>query len=359
MPILSSPSTVLVTGGTGYIGAWVIAVLLERGHTVKAVVRSGDKGEVLRNDLLRHTSKSEIALEAVVIEDLLKEGAFDDVVVGVDAVVHLASPVVLDGSGDPENIIKPAVGGVLGVLKSALRASQADGNASLKRIVITSSVAAVYIPEPEKARVFTEADWNEVSLVEVKELGAKASGMAKYRASKVYSERAVWEFYDAHKAEIKWDITTLNPPWVFGPPIQDPATLLDMPMTLKLWYGTVVASEPPKTREAMQSNQGWIDVRDLAEAHVRALEKEKAGGERILVVESTYIFQEWLDIANKVGSEVYKKPLPKGFPDLTEGVLSYKVNYNTEKEKRILGVTYRSKEETARDILQWAATKGW
>ena len=104
----------------------------------------------------------------------------------------------------------PAVHGTTGILASALK----NGTA-VKRIVVTSSCAAVLTPLPDP-HVFSEEDWNDASVAEVEEKGRAATAIAKYRASKTLAERAAWEFHAQHKQEVAWDLATLNPPLVFG-----------------------------------------------------------------------------------------------------------------------------------------------
>ncbi|KAF6742236.1 D-lactaldehyde dehydrogenase [Ephemerocybe angulata] len=296
MPI-SSSSTILVTGGTGFIGAWVIAVLLQRGNTVKAIVRSEAKGVALKHSLFQ--DKRNQGKEALL--DVVVDGAFDAAIIGVDGILHLASPLSIDATSEPEEIIGSAVNLTLAVLKSALLRSQ-SGDHTLKRVVITSSGAAIYTPNPSVPTTFSEKDWNDASIAVVQEQGRDASLIDKYRASKVKAERAAWDFYNNHRGEIQWDMTVLNPPFVTGPAFQAPASPADLPSTLKMWYNLVVVPGE-KARPAVLANAGWVDVRDLAEAHVRALEIQEAGSERIIVSEGVYIFQEWLDIANKVKPE--------------------------------------------------------
>ncbi|KAF5320350.1 hypothetical protein D9611_011301 [Ephemerocybe angulata] len=122
MPVISSSSTILVTGGTGFIGAWVITVLLQRGNTVKAIVRSEAKGVALKRSLFqdKRNEGKEALLDVVVIEDLTKDRAFDATIIGVDGILHLASPLSIDATSEPEEIIGSAVNLTLAVLKSAL-----------------------------------------------------------------------------------------------------------------------------------------------------------------------------------------------------------------------------------------------
>ncbi|KAF6755242.1 D-lactaldehyde dehydrogenase [Ephemerocybe angulata] len=362
MSPITSPSTILVTGGTGYVGAWVITTLLARSHAVKAAVRSAEKGASLKSHLLKHINEEggkkdsdDIALDIVVIADIVKDGAFDEAILGVDAVVHVASPAPNPSSTDPQETIQPAVGGTLGVLNSALRASQRGSSSKLKRIVITSSVATVWTPGPG-ARTFSEADWNTNLVSELEKLGSKTHPHIVCAASKVLAEKATLEFYNAHKSEVQWDISIINPPLIFGPAIQTPKSASDLPTTLKVWWDSVVefSSKP----SLLSIPNGWVDVRDIAEAHVRAMETEAAGGERIIVAEGTFFLNEWLAHANKAGAEFYpERTFPNGTAETTKDDLAPEIYYNTAKEKRILGIKYRTKEETTRDTLRWAAER--
>ncbi|KAF6748857.1 D-lactaldehyde dehydrogenase [Ephemerocybe angulata] len=349
MSPITSPSKVLVTGGTGYLGAWVIATLLARGHTVKAVVRSAEKGASLKRDLLKHINEE---VEFIVIADIIKDGAFDEVILGVDAVVHVASPVPNPSLTDPQDMIQPAVDGTVGVLKSALHSSD-----KLKRIVITSSVAALWTPSPG-ARTFSEEDWNTEYVSEVEKLGSKTDPMTVYGASKVLAEKATWEFYNAHKSEVQWDISVINPPLVFGPAIQTPKSTSDLPSTLKVWWDSVIERNSKPQALSLSIPNGWVDVRDIAEAHVRAMETAEAGGERIIASAGTFFLNEWIDLANKALAEFYPgKTFPKGTAETTKDELAPEIYFNTAKEKRILGIKYRTMEETTRDTLRWAAER--
>ena len=162
-----------------------------------------------------------------------QEGAFDEAVKGVDAIAHTASPFHMRAD-DPDELIIPAVRGTTGILASAR--AHAPG---VQRIVVTSSCASVLTPTPDP-RVFSEADWNEASIAEVNEKGRDASGPAKYRASKTLAERAAWEFWNAHKSEVAWDLVVLNPPFVFGPVIHEVGSAVALNESARDWYNTVV-----------------------------------------------------------------------------------------------------------------------
>lgn len=161
-------------------------------------------------------------------------GAFDEAVVGIDAVVHTAE--------DPNDHIGPAVEGTLGVLRSA----------SVKRVVFVSTGAAVVDFFATEPRAYDEAAWNEVDIREVETKGRAASVASKYRASKTIAARRAWEFYEQEKEKAKgagkehprWDLVTINPPWLFEPVLNE---IKGGPESLNLsnsyWYDAVVKGE--------------------------------------------------------------------------------------------------------------------
>ena len=180
----------------------------------------------------------------------MQEGAFDEAVKGVDAIAHTASPFHFKVV-EPEELVVPAVHGTTGVLASALKNAP-----SVKRIVITSSCAAVLTPAPDP-RTFSEENWNEASIVEVKEKGKDATAIAKYRASKTLAERAAWAFWEEARAAgaVGWDLVVLNPPFVFGPAMNDVASPAALSESSRDWFNTVVRS----TRDNVAlATVGWV-----------------------------------------------------------------------------------------------------
>lgn len=170
----------------------------------------------------------------------LQAGAFDEAVKGMDAIEHTASPYHFK-AGDPDELIVPALHGTTRVLESVL----AHGT-NVKRVVITSSVAAV-LETQGTPRVFTEADWNEGSVVEVREKGVHASQAGKYRASKTLAEKAAWDFVEKNKGSISWDLVVLNPPMVFGPAIHEVGAPEALNESMHNWFHSVFrGSQDPK-----------------------------------------------------------------------------------------------------------------
>ncbi|KAF8959881.1 D-lactaldehyde dehydrogenase [Flammula alnicola] len=344
MPVVAPGSKILVSGANGFIAMWVIRTLLEQGYIVRGAVRSNEKGKRLREYFGSYGDK----VEWVVVEDITKDGAFDEAVKGVGGIEHMASPLN-SPTDDPDDYIKPAVHGTIGMLQSALRAGK-----QIKRVVVTSSIVAVISTVTGSPRTFDEKDWGDEFVKTVGEKGKKSSPDEKYRASKTLAEKAAWEFYNKHKAEISWDLVALNPPLVLGPPLQEVKTPAHLNVSLDIWFNMVFAEKPDAV---LKSTHGYVHVKDIAAAHVIALEREAAGGERIIVASGTTTWQDLRNLIYSLKPEYYTSGvLPRGTPDLETVVLSI---YNTDKSKKILGLEYRSLTEVITDLLTDFEARGW
>ncbi|KAJ8508034.1 hypothetical protein ONZ45_g9655 [Pleurotus djamor] len=347
MPNSSSSRKVLVTGANGFIARWVVRTLLDEGYTVRGTVRSEEKGKALRKSYGAYGSKFETA----VVQDIAEDGAFDEAVKDVDFVEHLASPCHTNAD-DPDELIRPAVNGTVGLLQSILKHNAVIySSPKVQRVVITSSCATVVedLPHP---KVFSELDWNGQCLQIVQELGKDAPGLMKYRASKTLAEKAAWNFVQEHGHEIAWDIVTMNPPYVLGP--MEAGTPLNEPLNtslshlLKMLFASTSPSPMPYS-----AGLSWVDVRDVAMAHVRSLEAEKAGGERIILSASPCTWQSWVDRARALNPPVQLPPgksLATGDPSASN--TPPKVTFNNVKSEILLGIKYRTMEATTRDILE-------
>jgi nucleoside-diphosphate-sugar epimerase len=225
----------------------------------------------------------------------------------------------------------------------------------LKRIVILSSCAAIAHSSPDALITVTEENWNDEPVRICKEKGAEAGGIDKYVASKVLSERVVWEWYDAHRNEIEWDVCVLCPPWVFGPPIHEVGDIKTINPSWKILHSAITKGEFASFNgddPAKVPGHGWADVRDVGEVCVGALvDVEEAGGERIIVcngVESPFVWDDWIEAVK--GGKV------------TGGVRSDRrsgVHFETSKEKRIFGMKWRGMAETQKGLLESFEERGW
>ncbi|KAF8989798.1 D-lactaldehyde dehydrogenase [Cyathus striatus] len=312
MPSIQPGAKVLVTGVNGFLAMWCARRLLERGYAVRGTVRSGGKGAYVEKYFERYGDR----FEAVVVDEVTKEGAFDESLAGVHGVFHVATP----------------------------------------RIVYTSTVSTIKT-EISEPTLFSEKDWNDKALEEVKEQGINASNYLKYTASKVLAEKSAWHFYEKNKEHLPYDFLTILPAWIFGPPIHE---LSKSPTTLGqssygAWYSTVIDNPTsPRSDEVLSDVTSWVDVRDLADVHVSALEKEEVGGERIVVPAGRVSWQQWIDTANQVNDA--KRTLPLGKPGIQPKVMYM---YDSSKEARIIGTKFREIGETTKDSLIVFLEKGW
>ncbi|CCM04251.1 uncharacterized protein FIBRA_06418 [Fibroporia radiculosa] len=337
MPPISS-GRVLVTGANGYIAIWIVRSLLERGYSVRGTVRSEDKAKHLHDTFTAYWGR----FETVIVEDITEAGAFDEAVKDVSAIVHTASPVYIEDE-DPDKMIVPGVKGTVRVLESAL----ANGS-SVQRIVYTSSSGSVLQLE-NMHRTYSEADWNDAAVETVKEKGYAASQMSKYCASKTLAERAAWEFVEKNRNRIDWDFVALNPPFVFGPVIHEVEKPTSLNASMIWWFYNVVGGQLHPTEIGMC----WIDVRDLAEAHIRAMERKEAGGERIIVAEGTWKWEDWVNAFRQTGASIHADS------EAYAASVTHQILFDTSKAARLLELSYRSPAETTHDVLEDFRTRGW
>ncbi|KAI0700950.1 hypothetical protein BC835DRAFT_323400 [Cytidiella melzeri] len=346
--ITDTNSTILVTGANGFLGTWIVDTLLARGYSVRAAVRTKDKGLHLATQYKSYGDK----LQIFAIGNMEAEGAWDQAVEDVDGVIHSAADSSLDAKS-PQDIIAPAVKGVLGILESI----QKYGTA-VKRVVFTSSSAAIKCLSSIPVTL-SEDDWNDDSVKECDEKGDDAWSYDMYSASKTLAEKEGWEWYKQHKSSLAWDIVTLLPSFVFGPMKHEVKTIEQLNSSSQLFYQAAVLGNFNGLPPLAAPGHGFCDVRDVAEAHARALETAEARNERILLIQSSFVLQDALDAVNSVIPSPWKShtvPFPKG--DL-DGDRVRNITWNLDREKRIFGMRYRTFEETARDILADYEQRGW
>lgn len=255
---------VCVTGGTGFIASHVIASLLARGDEVVTTVR--DPG---RADKIGHLSAMDGAEERLTLveADLLDEGAFDSVVSGCDAVLHMASPYVVSVEDPQRDLVDPAELGTRNVLSACAKAE------SVRRVIVTSSMAAV-TDQPGR-RTLSEADWNEKSSLT----------RNPYYYSKVRGERAAWAFVDEQRP--RFDLVVINPVLVIGPSLTRALNTSN-----QIFRDLLTRTFPA----IMGLSWGVVDVRDTAAAHLAAIDHPHASGRYLCSSETVSMRQavEWL-----------------------------------------------------------------
>lgn len=335
---------VLVTGATGFVAGWLVKKLLDEGITIHAAVRNPDKAEKHAHlDAIANNSPGTIKYFK---SDLLDEGSYAEAMEGCELVYHTASPFILEVKDPQKDLIDPAVKGTANVL------NQASKTPSVKRVVVTSSCAAIYTDAIDCQKgpdgALTEEMWNTTSSLEYQ----------PYSYSKTLAEQKAWEIA---KTQGQWDLVTINPSFVMGPALNAGSITSESYNILKqLGDGTMKAGVP-------KMGAGVIDVRDLGEAHFRAGFTPKASGRYITSAHNTNFLEMAMTMVPKYGSKypIPKKALPKWLLVLIGPMVNkafsrkfIRNNVNVEwkadnsKIKKELGMKFRPLEETMNDSFQ-------
>ncbi|KAL8691714.1 MAG: hypothetical protein Q9218_003128 [Villophora microphyllina] len=326
---------VLLTGGSGFIAVHVLETLLNQGHSVVTSVRSEKKAQMIR-DTFPNISKDK--LDFVLVDDIARPGAFDQAVKSeppFEWVLHTASPFHFNVTDTKKDLLDPAMIGTTGILKAIKKNAP-----SVKRVVITSSFAAIFNPKVgnRPGYTYSEKDWNPIT--EEEAIQDPASG---YRASKTFAEAAAWDFLEKEKPN--FTLTTMNPPMVFGPihpKLQTLDTLNTSNQRIRdMLLGRMKDEIPPGGVNI------WIDVRDLALAHIRAAERDEAQGKRFFVTAGYYSNRELADDLVKEVPELEGKIAKKG-GEFPEG--GY-FEYDNSRTKEVLGIEFRSLRDMVKDTV--------
>ena len=254
---MTAPQTVLVTGASGFIAKQVALELLNAGYHVVGSLRSDSRRNEVRDAVRPHLATDDDLDRRLrfVLLDLERDEGWSEAMSGVDVLMHTASPVPMKQPRDENDLIRPAVEGTL----RALRAAHAAG---IRRVVLTSSSAAVTnVARPPGTSRFDETDWSDPSW----------SGISPYSKSKTLAERAAWDFVESTAPEM--EVTAINPCLVLGRPLDD-------------LYGSSlrIVERLLRGRDPVVPNVGIsvVDVTDVARMHVRAITAPGAAGKRIL-----------------------------------------------------------------------------
>ena len=324
-----SESTVLVTGGTGFIAQHCILALLSSGYRVRTSVRSpGREAEVLQHLKVGGAEPGDRL--SFVVADLSADRGWSEAVTGCTYVLHGASPTPSGDQVREEDWINPAVEGNLRVLRAAR-------DAGVKRVVLTSAFGAVGVGHKSLNRPFNETDWSNL-----------ASNVAPYQKSKTLAERAAWDFIAREGRGL--ELAAVNPTAVLGP-----ALGADYSHSVRL-----IRYLMDGQRGCPKLNSGFVDVRDVADLHLRAMTSPAAKGERFLAIagESMWMIDVAKVLKERMGTRAGKvttrelpnwlmrlyalrNPALKGLVPL----LGVNLNATSEKAMRLLGWTPRARED--------------
>jgi dihydroflavonol-4-reductase len=335
-------TTIAVTGVTGFIAAHACQQLLARGYMVRGTARNPAK---LADTKLPALPGASDRLQ-VIAADLLKPGGFVEAFAGCAAVLHMASPYTLESKDPQRELVDPAVEGTLQVLQAAA------ATPSVQRVVLTSSMAAV-TDEPD-GRVLTEADWNTKSSL----------ARNPYYFAKAEGERAAWAFMAREKPA--FDLVVINPFLVIGPSLT-PGLNTSNQIIVEALTGVFPA--------IMELTWGMVDVRDVALAHILAMDAPDAGGRYLCAAESISMRQlvDTLKPLSKPGDKLPTRAIdfwlgstigrwfaftqPPGAASYMKTHLGRTPRFDTTKIERGLGLKYRDIRatiaETVADLREW------
>lgn len=343
MTHIERTAPVMVTGATGYVAGVLVKKLLEEGLTVHAPIRNPDNPQKLKylNEVAANTPGSIKFFKA----DLLQPGSYAEAMAGCELVYHTASPFTINIEDPQKELVDPAKLGTRNVLEEANRVS------SVKRVVLTSSCAAIYGDNADLQTtpqgIFTEDIWNTSSSLEHN----------PYSYSKTVAEQEAWQIHDAQS---RWDLVVINPTLVIGPGINPHATSESYNIMRQLGDGTMKSGAP-------KWGFGVVDVRDLADAHYEGGFRPNANGRHIISAHNTDLFSMSQTLLPKYGKEypIPRKSVPKWLlwlvgplvdKTMTRKAISRNVNLpwkgDNRKGIRELGVRYRPLAESVNDFFQ-------
>ena len=311
--------TVLVTGGSGYVAGWTIVALLKEGYIVRTTVRTPKLEKKVRASISRLVDPENRL--TFFTADLLNDAGWDHAVEGCDFVLHVASPMGTSKS-KLEDLLPPSKEGTLRVLKAAV-------NAKVKRVVMTSSLAAA-IPETSET-VSTEEVWTDLS----------SKNTPVYYHAKTLSEKAAWEFMENHQGVTT--LTTILPALMLGPVLRH-----DFSNSV----GVVARMLSGKIPKLPRIGFNIVDVRDVVDLHLKAMTSAKAAGQR-LIAANDFIWLE--DVAGTLKEQLGVRASKVSLKRAPNVVVKFKSIFNAQARlvKPRLGLKQEFSSVKASKLLGW------
>ncbi|BAV06927.1 Nucleoside-diphosphate-sugar epimerase [Filimonas lacunae] len=315
---------VLVTGGTGFVASHCLLQLLQKGYQVKTTVRSlNRKQEVL--DMLTTGGITSFRNIQFIEADLTSDNNWAEAVKDCAYVLHVASPIHLHLPTHEDEMIRPAVEGTLRVLKAAR-------DAGVKRVVMTSNFGAVGYSHKDPSTLITEDSWTNPN----------EKGLSAYNKSKVLAERAAWDFIEREGRQL--ELTVVNPVGIFGPSLSGKLSA-GFELLKNVMDGTMKAI--PKLELAI------VDVRDLADLHIRAMEAPGAKGQRFLALSGgTITLPEIAGLLKARMPEIGAGISSKTLPDWVVRVAAL-FNAKAKALAPMLGINRKASNAKAKSVLGW------
>ncbi|OBA19169.1 NAD(P)-binding protein [Metschnikowia bicuspidata var. bicuspidata NRRL YB-4993] len=337
--------TVLVTGASGFIAQHIVKLLISKNYNVVGTVRLDAKGEKLR----KNTSGGPGTFTYTIVPDIAANGAFDNVFEAypeISVVLHTASPCFYETTNPKNDLIIPAMEGTKNIMSTIAKTAKA-GRSKIRRVVVTSSDAAIYSPDDEQnpELFFDESCWNNMSLEE-----AERDPVNAYYGSKAFAEKIAWEF----AAQPGFPpLSTVNPVYVFGPQAYDNEVAEKLNMSNEV-INALLKTGPHGSFS--NDKAGFIDVRDVARAHLAAFEQEATVGKRLYMSNGQFSVQMMLDVIHEKFRSLRDR-VPVGKPGTGPMDILALARTNNDATRKLLGFEFTPLstciEEVVQQILQY------
>lgn len=322
--MIHSHQKVLVTGGTGFVAIHSILQLLNRGYQVRTTVRSLNSRDKIF-EMLKNGGITDFSQLEFIETDLTSDKNWNEAMIDCQYVLHIASPIFLRLPKNEDEMIRPAVDGTLRVLKAAR-------DSGVKRVVMTSNFGAVGYSHKEKNSLITEESWTDPN----------EKGLSTYNKSKVLAEKAAWDFIEKEGGAL--ELSVINPMGIFGPSLNEDLSS-GFELLKKLLDGSMKAI--PDIR------LGIVDVRDVAELHILAMEKPQAKGERFLALSGgTMSLMEIVKLLKEKMPYVTTKAPTKSLPTFIIRLSSI-FNDQAKAILPLVGINRNASNKKAKTILGW------
>ncbi|KAM7191342.1 hypothetical protein V8F33_008945 [Rhypophila sp. PSN 637] len=350
---------ILLTGGSGFIASHILHQLLNHPSkpTIITTVRTQSKADPILASYPEAVSQGRLQIHLT--PDISDPNAFAPVIAAsspnLDTIIHTASPFHFRITDPKVDLIDPAVNGTTGILRAIV--SHPDAQKSVKRVVITSSFAAILdeagISSP--STVFSEKSWNPVTIADIHKSSATA-----YRASKTLAEKSAWEFVSSNK-DANFSVVTINPPMVFGPIIHSLGEAgLKGINTSNQRIVDLLAGNWKTGIPDVGPGMLFVDVRDVATAHVKAAFEEGLGGKRLFTTAGYFSNKEIAEVV-RGNFEEYKDQLPEEGKDVGGELSSedQRFKFDNSETTELLGIDWigldKSIVDTVKSLKEYGA----
>ena len=320
----TSDKLVLVTGGSGFVGLQCILQLLQQGYQVRTTLRTITKKDKVL-EALKNNGVQNLDQLSFIEADLTNDKNWDVAMGDCTYVIHVASPITLELPKHEDEMIRPAVDGTLRILKSAR-------NAGVKRVVMTSNFGAVGYSHKDKTTLITEESWTDPN----------EKGLSAYNKSKVLAERAAWDFMTKEGGNL--ELTVINPMGIFGPALN---------ADLSSGFGLLKQVMNGSMKAIPNISLGIVDVRDVADLHLRAMVSAAAKGQRYLALAGgTLSLPQIAKLLKRELSGDTKNTSTKVMPDWLVRIAAL-FNKKAKAIVPLLGIYRNASNQKAKNQLGW------